>query len=66
MELYVYSFNARQQDLFNSVVKAPFEQENRGYTLNYTVGAGVAKLITLVSGGTVPDATWWGAPKPGS
>jgi multiple sugar transport system substrate-binding protein len=63
VELYVYSFNARQQDLFDSVVKRPFEQENRGYTLTYTVGGGVAKLITLVSAGTVPDATWWGAPE---
>ncbi|HET7771316.1 MAG TPA: hypothetical protein VFN74_21275 [Chloroflexota bacterium] len=40
VELNVYSFNARQQDLFDSLVKAPFEQENRCYTLNYTVGAG--------------------------
>src|SRR5262245_21101145 len=57
------NFNARQNDLFESTVRQPFESEHPNVHLDVTAGGGNAKFVTLVTSGQAPDAMWWGLPE---
>lgn len=59
---FVYSFNARQNEIFDSTVRQAFEKEHPGYQLEVSAGGGVDKLITLATSGPAPDLEWYGSP----